>query len=491
MATAIATTQDVRTELAHVPLELINPPSTNCRREPGDLDSLARSIRIHGVITPLKLRRLSGGQYEVVAGSRRFQAAQLAGLENVPAVIDREISEVERVSAQLAENIERLALTDLDQVHAVQQLFELGVTDEGAALCLGAEPAQITALRRIAALPPAASELIEDGTLSVEEASELAALDDPEIVDEVLVKMDEGSSGASAIRTATDTVRQRRIETAARAKLEKQGVTVIDAPLSYDFPASSKTRQLGTGYHHVNLPLKEHRKQPCHAAYINRWARSNKDAITYVCTDITRHAGDPAANIPAQFSLAPEEKKQQRAEKRAHKKEWRQSHAIRRDVAAQILADLDNAEAVARVTGELILDETHEAQAAVAAALLGQPELSDNQALAWLHAQVGTATPDQQLRIAVACLMARAETSFSKAQGDWRERDNVLAHFRMLDAHRYTLVEGERAHLVAGFSIHSLDEPLPRVWNDGPAVDEDESEPSDGDTDDGAAANTA
>ena len=82
-------------ELAHVPLDLIDPPSSNCRLVAGDVEDLASSIRIHGVLSPLRLRPVGDGRYEVVAGERRWRAAQLAGLTEVPASIDRSLTEVE------------------------------------------------------------------------------------------------------------------------------------------------------------------------------------------------------------------------------------------------------------------------------------------------------------------------------------------------------------------------------------------------------------
>ena len=115
---------DPPTTAAHVPLDLIDSPSSNCRAVAGDVEDLARSIRIHGVLSPLRLRPVAGGRYEVVAGERRWRAAQLAGLTEVPAAIDHSLDEVERLSAQLAENVDRLELTQLERVQAIQQLLE-------------------------------------------------------------------------------------------------------------------------------------------------------------------------------------------------------------------------------------------------------------------------------------------------------------------------------------------------------------------------------
>jgi ParB/RepB/Spo0J family partition protein len=268
--------------LAHIPINLIDPPSTNCRSVAGEVDDLARSIRVHGLLTPLRLRPVDGGRYEVVAGERRWRAAQLAGLVEVPAAIDAELGEVELLSAQLAENTDRLELTQLERLQAVQQLLELGAGDEEVAARTGMEPRELSVLRRMAALPDEARRLLDEGALAIADAAMLAQIGDAEVVAQALADIADGHHPRAAIDRAPEKVRRRRVECAARARLEKQRVRIIDAPAGYDFAASSTTRRLGPGSHALHVDVKKHRKEPCHAAYLNPWARSSKDAIVHV-----------------------------------------------------------------------------------------------------------------------------------------------------------------------------------------------------------------
>jgi ParB family chromosome partitioning protein len=448
--------------LAHIPLDLIDPPPTNCRAVAGDVEDLVRSIRVHGLITPLRLRPVGGGRYEVVAGERRWRAARLAGLVEVPAAIDVELGEVARLSAQLAENTDRLDLSQLERIQAVQQLLELGVSDEEVAVRTGVEPEQLSVLHRMAALPDDARRLIDEGALSIEDAAILAQLDDAEVVAQALADIADGHHPRSAIDRAPEKVRRHRIESQARAKLEKQRVRIIDPPTGYDFAASSTTRQIGAGSRALHVDLKQHRKEPCHAAYLSPWARSAKDAVVYVCTDVRRHAADEAAGVEPHLRLAPEQAKQERAAKRARKKEWRQSHTARREAAMRVLSDFDQDEGTTRLVEEVVREHVGMREVAgMALTLLGIEGVDEFDAASEVHRLARTGHPCSRLRVAVAVVMGRAEVAFAKEHGDHRERENVRAHFRQLAAHGHQLSGGELGQLAEPFGIDSLEERAP------------------------------
>jgi len=155
-------------ELRELPVELIKPnpsqPRTNF--EPEALAALAASIESSGVVQPLLVRPLPDGSYELVAGERRWRAAQEAGLEKVPAVI-RDQAEAERLQAALIENMVREDLNPVEEAKACAALVEeLGLTKEELAKRVGRSRPAVSNLIRLLELPDEALGLLESRDLS-------------------------------------------------------------------------------------------------------------------------------------------------------------------------------------------------------------------------------------------------------------------------------------------------------------------------------------
>jgi ParB family chromosome partitioning protein len=155
-------------ELRELPVELIKPnpsqPRTNF--EPDALAALAASIEASGVVQPLLVRPLPDGSYELVAGERRWRAAQQAGLEKVPAVV-RDQAEAERLQAALIENMVREDLNPVEEAKACAALVEeLGLTKEELAKRVGRSRPAVSNLIRLLELPDEALELLESRDLS-------------------------------------------------------------------------------------------------------------------------------------------------------------------------------------------------------------------------------------------------------------------------------------------------------------------------------------
>ncbi len=155
-------------ELRELPVELIKPnpsqPRTNF--DPEALAALAASIESSGVVQPLLVRPLPDGSYELVAGERRWRAAQQAGLEKVPAVI-RDQAEAERLQAALIENMVREDLNPVEEAKACAALVEeLGLTREDLAKRVGRSRPAVSNLIRLLELPDEALGLLESGDLS-------------------------------------------------------------------------------------------------------------------------------------------------------------------------------------------------------------------------------------------------------------------------------------------------------------------------------------
>ncbi len=155
-------------ELRELPVELVkpNPNQPRTRFDPEALSSLASSIETSGVIQPLLVRPLLDGSYELIAGERRWRAAQQAGLAKVPAIV-RDSEQVERLQMALIENMVREDLNPVEEARACAALVEeLGVSKEELARRVGRSRPAISNLIRLLDLPDEALELLESGDLS-------------------------------------------------------------------------------------------------------------------------------------------------------------------------------------------------------------------------------------------------------------------------------------------------------------------------------------
>jgi ParB family chromosome partitioning protein len=155
-------------ELRELPVGLIkpNPSQPRTKFDEEALAALAASIEASGVVQPLLVRPLPDGSYELVAGERRWRAAQQAGLEKVPAVI-RDQAEAERLQAALIENMVREDLNPVEEAKACSALVEdLGLTKEELARRVGRSRPAVSNLIRLLELPDEALELLESGDLS-------------------------------------------------------------------------------------------------------------------------------------------------------------------------------------------------------------------------------------------------------------------------------------------------------------------------------------
>ena len=155
-------------ELLELPVELIkpNPKQPRTRFDDEALAGLAASIESSGVIQPLLVRPLHDGGYELIAGERRWRAAQRAGLEKVPAVV-RDPEQAERLQVALIENMAREDLNPVEEARACAALVEdLGLSKEELARRVGRSRPAVSNLIRLLDLPDEALELLESGELS-------------------------------------------------------------------------------------------------------------------------------------------------------------------------------------------------------------------------------------------------------------------------------------------------------------------------------------
>lgn len=170
--------------LASLPLDLLQrgkyQPRVDMREE--SLNELADSIKSQGLVQPILVRPLSGRgpgesqRYEIIAGERRWRAAQLAGLAEIPAVI-REVPDEAAVSMALIENIQREDLNPLEEARALQRLIEeFGLTHQAAAEAVGRSRAAVSNLLRLMDLADEVKELLEQRSIEMGHARALLGL---------------------------------------------------------------------------------------------------------------------------------------------------------------------------------------------------------------------------------------------------------------------------------------------------------------------------
>jgi ParB family chromosome partitioning protein len=166
-------------ELRELPVGVIkpNPNQPRTKIDPESLSGLAASIGANGVVQPLLVRPLPDGSYELIAGERRWRAAQEAGLAKVPAVVrDQELAE--RLQVALIENMVREDLNPVDEARACAALVdELGLSKEELARRVGRSRPTVSNLIRLLDLPDEAITLLESGELSEGHGRALLAAD--------------------------------------------------------------------------------------------------------------------------------------------------------------------------------------------------------------------------------------------------------------------------------------------------------------------------
>lgn len=167
--------------LMQVPIDQISPNPYQPRKtfNEASIEELARSVREHGIVQPLVVTR-SGDRYKLIAGERRYRAAQKAGLDTVPVVIKEDVTENDALEIALIENIQREDLNPIEEAHAYHQLHEeFGLTQEEISKRVGKERSTVANFLRLLKLPDTVKKLLASGQLSMGHARALLAIDSP------------------------------------------------------------------------------------------------------------------------------------------------------------------------------------------------------------------------------------------------------------------------------------------------------------------------
>ncbi len=165
-------------ELRYLPVATIRPgryqPRTNM--DETALTELADSIRTHGVVQPIVVRETPAGDYELIAGERRWRAAQMAGLDVIPSVVRRVADEI-ALAVGLIENIQRENLNPVEEANGLRRLLdEFGLTHQQVADSIGRSRAAVSNLLRLLNLDPAVRVHLENGRLEAGHARAILSL---------------------------------------------------------------------------------------------------------------------------------------------------------------------------------------------------------------------------------------------------------------------------------------------------------------------------
>lgn len=210
---------DQRRSTKDVAIEKIHPNANQPRRHFNEdaLEELSESIRSNGVLQPILVRDHGerSGEYEIVAGERRWRAAQRAQLHQVPVVI-REIDDGQALELALVENLQREDLMALEEADAYHHLMEtFGYTQEALAKDLGKSRSHIANTLRLRALPDAVKALLEEGELRAGHARALLSADQPETLARQIVRK------RLSVRQVERIIQQQKSRQGAKARAPK------------------------------------------------------------------------------------------------------------------------------------------------------------------------------------------------------------------------------------------------------------------------------
>jgi ParB family chromosome partitioning protein len=224
-------------DASEIPIELIDPSSLQPRTifDEAKLAELAQSISANGVVQPLLLRR-KGPRYELIAGERRWRAAQLAGLVRVPAVI-RSVSDDKVLELALIENIQREDLNPIEEARAYKKLIDtVGLTQETVAERVGRDRSYVTNYLRLLKLPNDLQDLLQRGKLSTGHARALLGAEHVEVQRRLARKViDQDLSVRATERLVQQTVEPRQRKSGRAAQTVDPNVRAAESKLRRQF----------------------------------------------------------------------------------------------------------------------------------------------------------------------------------------------------------------------------------------------------------------
>lgn len=207
-------------KLQQMPVELLKRGQYQPRRQmdPQALDDLASSIAKQGVLQPVVVRKLVSGDYEIIAGERRWRAAQQAGLERIPVVV-RDLTDQDAMVIGLIENLQREDLNPIEEARGMQRLIEeFSMTHQQVADSVSRSRAAVSNLLRLLFLQPDVRNLLEQGEIDMGHARALLSLDEGL----QLKAAQQIIKGKMSVRQAEQLVRRMQEERSSPTKQKKE-----------------------------------------------------------------------------------------------------------------------------------------------------------------------------------------------------------------------------------------------------------------------------
>ncbi len=246
-----------------VPIEKLRANPNQPRRtfSTDQLDELAASVKEKGIIQPLIVRQINGSEYEIVAGERRWRAAQMAQLHDIPVIV-RDFDDTEVLEVAIIENIQRADLNAVEEAAGYKQLMDrFGHTQEKLAEALGKSRSHIANLLRLLSLPIDVQTLVIEGKLSAGHARALITAENPSELAKIVVRDGLSVRATEALvkkkqnGPATTTPRARNLDAGKDADtraLEKDLSAILAMKVSISHKAGTESGQVVLTYENLD-----------------------------------------------------------------------------------------------------------------------------------------------------------------------------------------------------------------------------------------------
>lgn len=209
-----------------VPIEFVSRTARNPRRyfDESELQDLAGSIRQHGIVQPVVVRTVAADRYEIIAGERRWRAAQLAGLVEIPVIV-RDVDDRTALELAIVENVQRSDLNPLEEALGYDQLIaEHGYTQNDLGEIIGKSRSHVANSLRLLKLPDPVRDMLAEGSLSAGHARALVSTPDPVALAKTIVS--KGLSVRDAEKLAQNHIKAQTTGGLSAPKAEKDSDTL-------------------------------------------------------------------------------------------------------------------------------------------------------------------------------------------------------------------------------------------------------------------------